>query len=226
MNFVYKPAILDILISGKKPKLVGIYWGQGESDANSTSEAHAYESNLRSLRTNRFRSKLGFPNAKFYIMGLSNHSASANWNTVKSAQIAVCEGANKLKDVYLIRTDGSNGSPIMGRYESNIRAGTIHYSTIGVIDIGDQIFKLLDFNQMIDYTGCYDFELVSSVMKIDDPIIKSKMYKDPFTTGIIGIASLPHQALIYKRRLTWFTDPSTAVPGPVRKGLWGRIVVD
>jgi hypothetical protein len=213
LNFVYKPAILDILMSGKKTKLVGIYWGQGESDTNTNNEANAYESNLRSLITNRFRSKLGFSDAKIYIMGLSNHSDSNNWNTVKSAQISVCEGLNKLKDVYLIRTDGSNDTPIMGRYGSSVRAGTIHYSTIGVIDIGDQIFELLDFNKMIDYTGCYDFELVSSVMKKDDPIIKSKMYRDPFTVGLISIANLPHESLIYKRGLTWFNDPIT--PGRV-----------
>lgn len=88
---VYKPAIEALIADGKKPKLVGVYWMQGETDRNNSE----YEAELEKLAA-LIRSELSFPTVPLFIGAISGE----DWNPTGTApaylaQVAFCnEPAN------------------------------------------------------------------------------------------------------------------------------------
>jgi hypothetical protein len=202
-NWVVRPALKSLLASGKIPKCVGVTWIQGETDADGTgtlAQAQAYETNLRDLITNRIRGKLGFPNAKVLISGL--HTYNYTWGSyIKNAQINVCEGANKLDNCVLLRSDGSDGSLRWVRYMSNVRAGDQHYTPQGYISMANAIFKNLDLPGS-NYSSIYDFELVAA--NISD--IPTSQIESVGLLGPLAIGNYP-LATGTTKSITWVRDP-------------------
>src|ERR1700741_605030 len=80
LNFTHKPAMLELLESGKRPACLGFIWIQGEADGQQTDISLQYETNLRSLVNDSCRKQLGFPNIKMFIAGLNNWANTDNWN--------------------------------------------------------------------------------------------------------------------------------------------------
>lgn len=148
LNYVVRPAIHKLLAQGKKPRCLGVFWGQGESDATSAL-APAYYANLKS-HVERMGSKLGFADPKIIVMGLSDYNYPANeWGVVKAAQQSVVsEAANAI----LLSTDGYS------RFPSSLEAGALHYNEAGITQLGRAIFGALDFHGA-SYAGISDSEL-------------------------------------------------------------------
>lgn len=73
---VYQPAIQALIAQGKKPKLIGVYWMQGETDRNSST----YENDL-DLLADLIRAELGFPDVRLYIGAICGKSWNPNGTT-------------------------------------------------------------------------------------------------------------------------------------------------
>lgn len=134
-NHIYRPAINDLLAKGKRPVLAGIWWMQGCAD--SARDSAYYASNLHRL-IERCRTRLGFPDAHFYIGQIlapgesdSIPQGSAGFGPgVRAAQIAV---AADTPGVTLI--DVSN---ISMQYEPNF-SGYIHFDHAGQNALADSL---------------------------------------------------------------------------------------
>jgi hypothetical protein len=205
-NFIekcYKPAILELQMKGLIPECLGVYWGQGESDAID-GISDSYETNLRSLITDRFRRQLGFPDIKVFLMGLSKRE-NANvipFRVVKAAQVNVAEGPNKLPDVYLLRTDGSDGS-----IRTNMRSDNLHYTALGVHEIGTQLYNQFVKYLPVPYTSCNNFEFVGEVSDIGN-IVNTGILVDNKSGALLKVSPLLHKTGEYTKALSWFGDGS------------------
>lgn len=213
LNHTIRPALRKMLLDGKVPRCVGIYWAQGETDADVSASASGYEAALRSLITSRIRAKCGFPDARVLCMGLSayTHPTPANWAAVKNAQIAVCEGSNKLTNCRLIRTDGSDTQAPAQRYKPGVSAGDIHYTGVGLSAIATKIISNLEFPGSA-YTKSNDLELIVSRSRLAAPVSTADLFVEATVPGgIVSAASLP--AVVggvstSVPSITWLSDPS------------------
>lgn len=99
---LYKAAIEKLVAEGKKPRLVGIYWMQGEFNLGDAS----YDNKLTVLAS-QIRSELGFPNAKLFVGAISGSLWNANGNNATYlAQKRFCE--NSLNHAILIDNELKN----------------------------------------------------------------------------------------------------------------------
>ena len=197
VNYFSIPAIRQLQLQNLKPKCIGLVWGQGESDAT-PSESTAYQTNLTNLITD-LTTQIGFPDAKIIVMGLSAAcDDSTHWIAVKQAQADyVLSNANST----LITTDGKFealgdltiqiASPI-ARYLDNIGAGPMHYSSSGLITLGNKYFDSLNLNgtkyvENWDFTliGLRDGEevLVNNQIDIEDTYGSLNFLQYPTSTG-------------------------------------------
>jgi hypothetical protein len=205
---VIKPAIKKLLVAGKVPVCVGVHWGQGESDTDTAPKADAYFQNLTNF-INRVRTETGFPTAKFLIMGLSNYSSSALWNTVKQAQRDVALSSPR---TFLIPTDGSNGFAPCQRYMVGVQAGDIHLTAIGLSQHGVDIFNNLDIPG-VKYQAPDAVCLVAADLKNNEAIPTTKIVSEVYGGAILAQAALTTD-IGYIQSMSWFADPSqTARPG-------------
>ncbi|WP_288357092.1 sialate O-acetylesterase [uncultured Bacteroides sp.] len=132
---LYKPAINDLLDRGKKPRLAGIWWMQGEGNGIDSKEH--YLPLLKSL-IEKCRTRLGFPDAHVYIghivkpgESVSNPKASVQYGQgVRDAQDAVVNP----KDENFI----PNVSVIDAR-ESPFDKDNLHWGHVGINNIGRKI---------------------------------------------------------------------------------------
>ena len=132
---IYKPAIDDLLYKGKKPRLAGIWWMQGEANGADTKEY--YLPMLKRL-IGKCRDSLGFPDAHVYIghivkpgESLTNPEASVQYGQgVRDAQDAITdrEGAYFVPNVTVI--DGR---------ECPFDNDNLHWGHVGINKIGEKI---------------------------------------------------------------------------------------
>ena len=141
LNYVLKPAIRKLRIDGKRPRCIGIVFGQGESDADTSAYAAAYATNL-SAHIDRLKTLTGFSDPRCIVMGLSKYYAgTADGAAVIAAQRSVV--AAKANSVF-VATDGSDGLFEIPRYPNGIVAGNLHYNPNGITQLGQKFFEQLD----------------------------------------------------------------------------------
>lgn len=163
LAFIYtiRPAITQLLCDGKKPRLVGIFWGQGEHDGSLDELAQQYEDNLRHLLDN-MRNDLGFSSAPVMIMGLSGYNDDKDsWKQVKQAQKKVTD---QIENTFLITTDGSDSFNPTNRYHDGAKAGAgaIHYTAIGLASIAENTFLHYQSPGVVYDQYVNDFELIAN----------------------------------------------------------------
>lgn len=132
-EYMFKPAIADLISRGKRPRLAGIWWMQGCADSDKSQTY--YEQQLRTL-IEKCRRELGFNNGKFYIghiMAPGENAAYPNGSVsysdaVRNAQDALAADINEVETI-----DTRNCSM---QYESAF-SGYIHFDHKGVNAIGD-----------------------------------------------------------------------------------------
>ena len=160
MQYVYEPAIADIIAEGNTVDLIGVYWNQGETDTTDE-RAPNYETNLQTLISN-FRSDSGIVDARFVVSQLNAFTNTANWNTVKTAQANVAATDN---NVDLIITDGSG---IEAAYNTNPSDG-IHFSSSGQTQLSDAFWGIIypaqSVTNMIDEIAYFDCYLLPLALK-------------------------------------------------------------
>lgn len=132
---LYKPAIEDLLAKGKKPRLAGIWWMQGEGNGADSKEH--YLPLLKEL-VRKCRTVLGFPDAHVYIGHIvkpgesgSNPLASVQYGQgVRDAQDAVTNPEDK---------DYLPGVSIIDAKDSPFDKDNLHWGHIGINRIGEKI---------------------------------------------------------------------------------------
>lgn len=123
---IFKPAMLDLIAKGKRPRLAGVWWMQGCADRNATQQY--YQTCLKRL-VDRIESELGFPGGKVYIGHIPTNSVQYGVN-VRNAQDAV---AASDENVETVDTDNFEL-----QYESAFN-GTLHFNHAGVNAIGKEL---------------------------------------------------------------------------------------
>lgn len=199
-KYLAQPAISSLLNSGKKPRLIGIYWAQGESDTDTTANANAYETNLTNFIAD-VRAKTGFTDGKFILQSLSNYSNTTQWNTVKQAFINVANNDPRSK---VIKIDGTDGTFPSNRYRSD----TIHFTAIGCATNAAKAFAELEFPGSKYQTPVNDFELIGSALEINAAIPSSII-----TYG--GLGGIPQKlsrptSAGDAQSITWVNDPTVS----------------
>lgn len=136
-NNIYEPAILNLVQSGKRPRLAGVWWMQGCADSAKSKEYY-----MKSLMRLMYRINecLGFKNAPVYIghivkPGESQVTPSGSVQfsqNVRDAQDAV---ASMYETVEIV--DTKNYSL---QYEPNFN-GYIHYDHAGMVALGNDLAK-------------------------------------------------------------------------------------
>lgn len=134
-EMIYKPAIMDLLAKGKRPRLAGVWWMQGCADS-AVSEEY-YEQCLRRL-VSRIHEDLGFTGGKIYVghivkpgeSELTPGGSVQFGQGVRDAQDAVAAAD---KSVEIVDT-----KDFELQYEEAFK-GYLHYSHRGVNDIGGEL---------------------------------------------------------------------------------------
>ena len=132
---IFKPAMLDLITRGKRPRLAGVWWMQGCADHNKSKKY--YQRSLERL-VNRIRNDLGFPKGKIYIgqivkPGESTVTPSGSimyGQGVRDAQNAVAAADSR---VIIVETKN-----IPMQYEASAD-GYLHFSHAGVNAIGTDL---------------------------------------------------------------------------------------
>lgn len=132
---LYKPAINDLLSKGKKPRLAGIWWMQGEGNAADSKEH--YLPLLKEL-IGKCREQLGFPDAHIYIghivkpgESVTNPKASTQYGQgVRDAQDAI---ANPTDEHFIPNIS------IIDAKESPFDKDNLHWGHVGINKIGQKI---------------------------------------------------------------------------------------
>lgn len=199
-NYLARPAITELLNSGKKPRLIGIYWAQGESDTDTTANANAYEANLINLIAD-VRNKTGFTDGKFIMQSLSNHSNTTQWNTVKQAYVNIANADARSK---VIKIDGSDNTIPSNRYRSD----TLHFSAVGCATNAAKAFAELEFPGSKYQTPVNDFELIGSALEINGAI-PSTLITYGGLGGIPQKLSRPTSAG-NAQSIAWVNDPTVS----------------
>lgn len=127
---IYKPAVNDLLSQGKKPRLAGIWWMQGE--AESAMDKATYEKKLNQF-ISQSRDSLGFAEAPVYVgyivkPGENTAFPLASTQFGQGVRDAQDNVAAKDTNVYIVDTR-----------QCPFGADNLHYSHVGVNQIGDKI---------------------------------------------------------------------------------------
>ena len=160
VDYFARPAIRQLQNQGLKPKSIGFIWGQGERDTKNNDQAAKYFVRLSKFIPD-ITAKIGFPDSRVLIMGLSNaHDNSSNWMAVKRAQIDYVLSDDR---AVLIPTDGGHASAdnhsvtihhALPRYIMGANVTSLHYTSSGVITLGSLFFCALEFPgvSLVDYS--------------------------------------------------------------------------
>jgi hypothetical protein len=131
-------ALQTLSDAGLKPEIRGIFWHQGETDAqfDSDDQGSQYENNLRGFIANA-RSAMGDPRIPFFIGELGAIYPASRFpyrSSVVAAQNAVVNGQNPVQDTYLIRT-----SDLVLQIEDyqGVESG-VHYNSAGYLILGER----------------------------------------------------------------------------------------
>lgn len=200
---IINPAIRDLKSQGLNPKIIGLVWGQGESDADNSTSANSYESNLRSMLDDII-SRCGMSGVRVLGMGLSDYDGGEDWTTVKSAQDAVYNSSTAYDNSRLIVTDSSTDLQPLNRYPTGVGAGDIHYTSIGCMNLGERYFNALD-TVGVDISGDQIFQLYGDGEKLSDD------YVDVSNSGGLFIRGDYTNAGGNTKAMAWVQDASTPV---------------
>ena len=127
---VINDAVAAIRSQGKVPRLVGIYWGQGEADRNNTN----YATSLKNLME-RLRSSTGVSNAQFFIQSI--YTGDDNSNNIHDQQVSACSADSNCS---LISVNDYAGSKDTFLKYPSISAESVHYTAHGEMLIGARLF--------------------------------------------------------------------------------------
>lgn len=133
-DYIWQPAYDDMLLLGKKPKIVGIYWHQGEGDTNNSTNANAYATRLQTF-VDRCNAEFWYDKPSIVIAGLTAFYDGGHGTTVKNAQETV---ATNNTNVTLLPTDGTG---VYSAYDTNLDG--IHLSASGLQEMGQDLFSIL-----------------------------------------------------------------------------------
>ena len=126
-------AVASLYQKGLKPRLVGIYWGQGESD-RSGKHADQYHNNLIHLM-DRVRSDLNVSDVKFFIQQLYE-SQEPGQRVVRTAQEDVCKADS---NCLLLSVDSFKDRQSKWlKYPDESQA--VHYTAHGQMLLGADLF--------------------------------------------------------------------------------------
>jgi hypothetical protein len=117
-------ALLQIHKSGYKTKVVGFFWMQGESDAENSSYAANYLSNIKKFIYN-VRTDLGNPEMPFILGRIGIKSAYTYKETVRTAQVNITKQGSNVK---WVDTD-----------DFSVGSDNIHYLTSGILTLGERM---------------------------------------------------------------------------------------
>jgi Carbohydrate esterase, sialic acid-specific acetylesterase len=180
LNYITIPALKSLALQNLTPVCIGIFWGQGESDATA-SLSSSYATALTTHITNRLRGQIGFPSARVMLMHLSEYSdLDSNWLAVKSAQVSV---ASTLSNVVLIRTDGSGSLAPFGRYDASTGAGAIHLNAHGLTSLGNAVFGAIDHGGAPYESQSVVLDPKASHTRTGTPLDTTKFVQDYFGTA-------------------------------------------
>jgi len=136
LNYHYLPAVADIVAVGRIPRIIGVFWMQGETDASAAMAQATYEGYLQTL-VNRLNSELGYPVQKIVIGGLGNgFYNSTDGNRIKAAQAAVAAANDNTE---FMATDGSDSQPAIP-----LQGDNIHYTTDGLASMAVKLWGILN----------------------------------------------------------------------------------
>ena len=172
MQYVYNPAIENIIADGNTVNLIGVYWNQGESDTNTTMSVN-YEANLNTLISD-FRTDTGFTNARWVIGQLSDYTNTVDFNNVKNAQAAVAAAD---VNVDLIITDGTGSLPLIEKNPSD----AIHYSSNGQTQLAEAFWNIIYPNNT--YTIAEQKTVSIGVEDINNNLLKTLTMLDVQPAG-------------------------------------------
>lgn len=132
---IYQPAINDLLGKGKKPRLAGIWWMQGEGNGADSKEHY-----LPLLKTliEKCRERLGFPDAHIYIGRIVKPGESV---TNPTASVQFGQGVRDAQDAIVNPAD-ENFIPnvsIIDAKDSPFDKDNLHWGHVGINQIGRKI---------------------------------------------------------------------------------------
>lgn len=132
---IFKPAISDLLASGKHPRLAGVWWMQGCADQYSDKDYYK-ESLVRLI--DRINTDLGFPQGRIYIghivkPGESKVTPSGSTQYGQGVRDAQDEVAETFGQVEIVDTDDFEM-----QFEEPFN-GYVHFSHAGVNQIGSEL---------------------------------------------------------------------------------------
>ncbi len=211
-EFVVQPALRLLALQGLTPRLLGIFWGHGESDADSAAQAAAYQAALTGLLTEA-QTKYGFVNPRIVVMGLSAYNTPATeWAVVKAAQTSAVNAQRTAgKDVVLMPTDGSDSITPVARYLPGVGAGNIHYDSLGQMQLGKRFAQLLSTSPAT-YKKAWDFEFFGATYPVGEPLDLSAAggFAGVISNwGSLRVVRYP-TASGYANALTWVRDGERA----------------
>lgn len=134
---MYKPAIESLLSQGKKPRLAGIWWMQGEGNAADTKES--YLPLLKEL-IHKCRTTLGFPDARLYMGRIVKPGENAGY-PLASTQFG--QGVRDAQDA-IVDLEDDNYDPcvvLVDNRDCPFDPDNLHYSHEGINKIGLRIAK-------------------------------------------------------------------------------------
>ena len=136
-NYVWYQAKYELQREGKIPRIIGVVWMQGETDANNAMPESTYAGYLQDL-VDLLNSELNAPIEKIIIGGLSTAFNTTDGNAIKAAQQSVASA--NANTVYL-PTDGTGSQPAYP-----LKADNLHYNAEGLEDFADGIAQELEWS--------------------------------------------------------------------------------
>lgn len=136
---MYLPAIESLLSQGKKPRLAGIWWMQGEGNGSDSKEE--YLPLLKNL-IYKCRTELGFPEAQIYLGRVVKPGENTSYSTA-STQFG--QGVRDAQDA-IVNPKDANYMPyvtLVDNRDCPFDADNLHYSHIGVNKIGLRLADLV-----------------------------------------------------------------------------------
>lgn len=134
-DYIWTPAINDMLAEGKKPNIRGVFWMQGEEDADNSGDHNSYATYLQTL-SNRLDTEFTYKPLNTIVGGLSaTYDSRNNGATIKTAQQTV---ATNNTNVTLLPTDGTGASDAYALQSDNV-----HYTAGGFADMAVDLYPLI-----------------------------------------------------------------------------------
>lgn len=127
---IFKPAIEDLLHKGKKPRLVGVWWMQGEADRSDTKQE--YEAKLNQVIA-QCRDSLGFKDGHIYVGQIVKPGEST------SHMAASKQFGQGVRDAQLAVAAQDAAVSFVSTSDCPFDSDDLHFSHVGISRIGDRL---------------------------------------------------------------------------------------